>query len=476
MNGGRYSKFQERLKRIVRNRFKRKKRGIQEEEQRQFINDKVKEIHEVVSRDTKVNRNVNVKNVYVSKKVVNNRAEKSSSMVKNDKTTAFLGDRITIVKGIDNKARIKNNYSKGKKIDSKDDLELFGVEIISKIRDNFIDKLDELEVLESELYLLSVEERDALELKRLKELEKKIRDIIKEVNEIIDQYNLYNKNYYMDNFIGLEDRFIVDDILNYRDLLNSSDKEKKFVKEYKLLDEFKGLYNKLVEVKHDTEVLRDDTEEKRKEFDIRDKKYENIVKETIRINDVEKECIDKINKQNKYLSDLTSKINVIDKNEYVTSHLRGLGDLIETSFKFIGLKLLSPLSGLIPSIAVNTLMTKKMIGEMYKNLHYEDIKHVYYSAIDYDREILGKIVDVGYTESLIDNTLGDVKKLREDFMKQYDSNIAGYSDTLKRINDIELNICRNQNKISIIKKRLIENKKINENKMVKVKKMNENKF
>ena len=139
-------------------------------------------------------------------------------MVKNDKTTAFLGDRITIVKGIDNKARIKNNYSKGKKIDSKDDLELFGVEIISKIRDNFIDKLDELEVLESELYLLSVEERDTLELKKIKELEKKIRDIIKEVNEIIDQYNLYNKNYYMDNFIGLEDRFIVDDILNYRDL------------------------------------------------------------------------------------------------------------------------------------------------------------------------------------------------------------------------------------------------------------------
>ena len=167
MNGGRYSKFQERLKRIVRNRFKRKKRGIQEEEQRQFINDKVKEIHEVVSRDTMVNRNVNVKNVYVSKKVVNNRAEKSSSMVKNDKTTAFLGDRITIVKGIDNKARIENNYSKGKKIDSKDDLEFFGVEIISKIRDNFIDKLDELEVLESELYLLSVEERDTLELKKI---------------------------------------------------------------------------------------------------------------------------------------------------------------------------------------------------------------------------------------------------------------------------------------------------------------------
>ena len=62
-------------------------------------------------------------------------------------------------------------------------------------------------------------------------------------------------------------------------------------------------------------------------------------------------------------------------------------------------------------------------------------------------------------------------------LKEFISSIKNRVDVVyEKINDIELNICRNQNKISIIKKRLIENKKINENKMVKVKKMNENKF
>ena len=49
--------------------------------------------------------------------------------------------------------------------------------------------------------------------------------------------------------------------------------------------------------------------------------------------------------------------------------------------------MLSPLSGIIPSIAVNTLMTKKVIGDMYNNLHYEDIKHVCYSAVNYESEL-----------------------------------------------------------------------------------------
>lgn len=48
-NSGRYSKFQERLKRIVRNRFKKK--GVDSQEnQNQFICDKVAEMPNVISR------------------------------------------------------------------------------------------------------------------------------------------------------------------------------------------------------------------------------------------------------------------------------------------------------------------------------------------------------------------------------------------------------------------------------------------
>ena len=77
--------------------------------------------------------------------------------------------------------------------------------------------------------------------------------------------------------------------------------------------------------------------------------------------------------------------------------------------------MLSPFSGLIPGIAVNTLVARHMLGNIYRNLHYEDVRHVYYEAIDYDRELNDKITDVGFTEELIESTLDDIKRIRKDF-------------------------------------------------------------
>ena len=77
-NSGRYSKFQERLKRIVRNRLKRKKKGVEldldsQELQKQFIANKVNKIHNAMFRDDNVRKNTNV---YGSRKVGKNKDKK----------------------------------------------------------------------------------------------------------------------------------------------------------------------------------------------------------------------------------------------------------------------------------------------------------------------------------------------------------------------------------------------------------------
>lgn len=457
-NSGRYSKFQERLKKIVRNRVKKKKKDVEQELnsqelQKQFINNKVFEIHNVITRNT----NRNVKNVYVNRKVGKNKDKVVSNISEERNDTTFYD--------------INNNKVGSKSRDK--ELNDLKVELVNKIRNSFEDKLDRIEVLESELYLIGIDNNEAHTMKKLVELKKKINELILELNKMIDEYNLYNKHYYMDNFIGIEDKIIENDIINYRELLDSFSAEKDFVKEYKMLDEFKKLYVNLVDIKNNTDNLIIENENRIQEVDIRDTKYKLIVEDIIKLDDIEKDCLEKINKQNKYLSELSTKINVINKHEYITTHLKGLGELVSQGLKFIGLKMLSPLSGIIPSIAVNTLMTKKVIGDMYNNLHYEDIKHVCYSAVNYESELSSKIVDIGYTEELINSTLTDIKKLREEFLLQYNSNIPGYSDTLKKINDIENVIYRNQNKVNIVKNKLIKNKKLNEDKMIKVKKLNE---
>lgn len=458
-NSGRYSKFQERLKKIVRSRLKKKTKGVDQELssqelQRQFINDKVTEIHNVMARETS-NRNV-----YVNKRVGKNKEKIVGSIIEEKEDTTFLNININKNEVVDSRTR---NVQ----------LDVLRVELVNKIKSSFEDKLDRLEVMESELYLISIDNDEALDMGKLIELKKKINELLEELNKIIVEYNLYNRHYYMDNFIGLEDKIIEDDIIKYREVLDSISEEKDFVKEYKMLDEFKKLYSNLVNIKNDTDNLIVENECKIQEVDIRDVKYKRIVEEVIKLDDVEKDCLDKIDRHNKYLSELASKIDIINRQEYVTTYLKGLGELVGQGLKFIGLKMLSPLSGIIPSIAVNTLMTKKVIGDMYNNLHYEEVKHVSYSAVNYDSELASKIVDIGYTEELINSTLKDIKKLREDFLLQYNSNIPGYSDTLKKINDIENIIYRNQNKVNIVKNKLIKNKKVNEDKMIKVKKLNE---
>ena len=352
-------------------------------------------------------------------------------------------------------------------------LKNLGVEIIDKIKSSFEDKLDELEVLESELYFLKKDQEVELELKKVKAIKKRIDELIEQVNHIIDQYNLYKRNYYLDNVIDIDDNVLVDDIINYRDLLDSFNDEKKFVKEYKALEAFKSLYDNLIAVRDDTEELINRNEEKIEEYGIRDKRYDDIKMGIVPIVDIEKRCSYEIEKQNEYIDNLMKKINIIDKEEYVTKHLKGIGDLISNSLRYMGFLMISPLAGLIPSIAAQTLMTKRMIGNAYRHLHIEEVRHVHYSAMDHDSELNHHLTDIDYTKNLLADTLIDVERLKEDFMLQYDSRIPGYEDTLKNIQKIENKLIRNQYKVEIIKKNLKKSKKLNENKMIKVRKLNE---
>ena len=139
----------------------------------------------------------------------------------------------------------------------------------------------------------------------------------------------------------------------------------------------------------------------------------------------------------------------------------------------MGLMLLFPLTGMLPGIAMQTLATKKMVGNAYRKLHLEEEKHVRYDAINYDSELNHHLVSIGYTEDLLDDTLKDVKRLKEDFISIYNSNIPGYEDTLKNIEKIENKLLHNQNKVFIIKNNLRKRKKLNEDKMIKVRELNQ---
>lgn len=352
-------------------------------------------------------------------------------------------------------------------------LKTLGVEITKKIREGFDEKLDELEVLESELWLLNQQHNSEVELERVREIKKKINDLIDKLNLIIKQYNLYAESYYMDNVIGLDDNVLLDDIIDYRTLLDSFEGEQAFIDEVKALDEFKALYDSLVEIKADTEKLQEENEEKIEEYDIRDKKYDSIKLEMISALDIGRKTDLEVSRQNEYIKRLMEDIEKIDRHEYVTSHLRGVGALLSSSLRYMRALVMSPLSGMIPGIGMQALVARRMIANAYRHLHFEDINHVYYEAIDYDSELNHHLLSVIYVEDMVDGAIKDVSRLREEFMSIYDRRIPGYEDTLKKIGEIEKNLVRSQNRVLLAKKNLKRSKKINENKLVRVRKLND---
>ena len=355
----------------------------------------------------------------------------------------------------------------------KERLKTLGIEITKKIREGFEEKLDELEVLESELWLLNQQNNSEIELERVRELKKKINDLIDKLNLIIKQYNLYAESYYMDNVIGLDDNVLLDDIIDYRTLLDSFEGEKDFVKEIQALDEFKTLYDNLVSIKEETSKLQEENEEKIEEYDIRDKKYDSIKLEMISALDIGRKTDLEVSRQNEYLKRLMEDIEKIDRHEYVTSHLRGVGALLTSSLRYMRALVMSPLSGMIPGIGMQALVARRMIANAYRHLHFEDINHVYYEAIDYDSELNHHLLNVSYVEDMVDGAIKDVSRLREEFMSIYDRRIPGYEDTLKKIGEIEKDLVRSQNRVLLAKKNLKKSKKINENKLVRVRKLND---
>lgn len=498
-NGGFRSKFQERLKRIK--LFRTKKwivfKGNNRDNDKKNTYDRNEFVKEVVnnirssskdrgyargrgivfaSKEDRVNDRVLTSNGFS----VKGRVSREKKRVEQDN----LEDILLNIK--DNKPKFRRNkrvgfdfgvkkgYIKDISVDKKKELiDDLGVEIINKIKGNFEDKLDEIEVLMSELYLISKKQDDEVELKKVKDIKKRIDELIERINELIGQYNLYKKNYYIDNVIGIDDNIIVDDIIAYRDMLGSIEDEKEFVKGIKVLDEFRSLYSNLVMVRDEVVRVQVDNEKKIDEFDIRDKKYDEIKLEMINALDIEKKCALEIERQNECFRNLMSKVSKINREEYVTMHLRGLGEMLGSTLRFMGLMFISPFTGMIPGIARHTMASRRMIANAYRHIHLEEVRHVRYEAENYESEINNYINDAGYTEALLEDTIRDVDRFKSEFMSIYNSNIPGYEDTLKKLDKIEAKLLRNQNKVLLVKQNLKRSKKLNEEKLVRVKEMND---
>ncbi|MBQ2872648.1 MAG: hypothetical protein IJE89_01450 [Bacilli bacterium] len=347
-------------------------------------------------------------------------------------------------------------------------------EIIGLIKKRLVKNLNELEVLKSELYVLSELTGDRLRLAECEEDIKEIKKLLSKIKSLKEKYDYLKDNLDFEYMLEYGEDFLVDKILELKELC-SSDDVRYIIDNYKLLDEYKYLYLKIDKLQEDAIKLEEHKNKEIEELKERDIDFEKFKNEVYNVDRENDRYMDFVQRQESFLKELEGKISKIDSHEVVSYRLKGFNQLLGNSFKYLGLLLVSPLKGLIPGIATQTLITKNMIQNMCNNLEWEENRKMVYDAIDYTESINRAVGNLDDTSNLVNSTLEDIVRLKENYQKKfssYEREMPAYKNAIKKINKIENAILGSKLKIDLVKTQMKEKERQNSNKLKMVRKLN----
>ena len=347
-------------------------------------------------------------------------------------------------------------------------------EIIGLIKKRLVKNINELEMLQSELYVLKELDSEDIYLVQCQDDIKQIKKLLSKVKALKEKYDYLKDNIDFEYMLEYDDNILIDKILQLKEIC-SKDDLRNLTKNYKILNEYKYLYLKIDKLQEDTDKFEEYKKKKEEELKQRDIDFEKL-KEKVYVVDRDKERYERfVLEQNMFLNDLENKISNIDSYEKVTYRLKGFNKLLGNSFKFLGLLLINPLKGLIPGIAVQTVMTRNIIHNLHNNLEWEESRKMVYDAIDYSYSIDIAINDLNHTSSLIDSSLEDISNLKQKYtneFKKYQGSISEYNEVIKKLNKIENSIMGSKIKVDLMKDKMKEKERQNANKLKRVKTLN----
>ena len=493
-NNGHKGRFRERLQKIRKDKVNFKNRDIIDNDDFFFLSLGRNILKVVLVLPSVIYSHINVKksgnNNKKNNAVINeennlninhNLKHDDAIFVYNDNQNVDIRFKVNKIKDMDLsllKAK-REYYDNVKKInDNKYDIEIQNLqkEIINLIKKKLVKNINELEILQSELYVLNQMESGDIFLNECQQDIKEIKKLLSKINSLKERYNYLKDNTDFEYMLEYNDDLLIDKILELKDICSRND-IKNTVENYKILNEYKYLYLKIDKLEEDTIKLNEYKDNKVKELKTRDIDFDKLKNNIYNLDKDNDSYINFVNKQELFLNELDSKISKIDSYEKVTYRLKGFNQLLGNSFKYLGLLLINPLKGLIPGIVSQTLITRNVVKNLYNNLEWQEDRKMVYDAIDYSLSIKGAINDLNNTSLLIDATLEDIILLKEKYKKEfskYENSFSGYSDAIKKLNKIENSVLNSRIKLDVMQTRMKEKAKLNDNKLKKVKELNNN--
>ena len=305
---------------------------------------------------------------------------------------------------------------------------------------------------------------------------KRLEELLKKVTKLIEQVKILNDNYKFEDILNItdfQDQNIVNDIIEFRDILDTSDHAEKLTEKYKMLDNFIVLYREVYIKNNVIKKNKEKASSKLKDTKDKEKKYLKFGEDADNIKKINDDCKIIIDKQNEYLAVLQRRINNIDASRVMEYRVMGTDNILRSMLMYMGIMMAMPFK----NKKNKNIMSSVIVGNMLRNLNRprgEFREKTKYDAIDLSDEIYNHLGEVEIVATIIDSTLDDIIRMKEEFSRNYKGKVPGYEEVESKLQEIELNILNNKKQIEKEFNSLSESIMVNDRKLVKVKELNHN--
>lgn len=345
--------------------------------------------------------------------------------------------------------------------------------ILKRLSKKFKDNLNELEIMQSQLFFLNEKENESLE--ELNETIRKIKEILKRIEKLKKEYLKLKENYDFDDVIELEDKFIVEDILAYRTLVdNRKDDVVKVMKEYRKIEEYKLLYDELKYTEKETKKMKDSLTLKQENIIVRNTHYQEFKVRSDKLDKLSKVSNRYLNTQQEYLSKILQNVSKIETKKRTRYFFNGFSNYFSSGLEYLSLLMLKPFRGNTLSMAMSIASARKMVSDARSSIRLEAMTKLVYEAYDYKEELKRNLYDLEYMENNVHDVLQNIASLKAEFSQTFSfyKEEAKYKTIFDRIQKVEKVVLANQKYLDQLLEKNKEAERLNEEKLVKVKKLN----
>ena len=459
-------------------------RGKFRDKLRQYFKNNKKSNDIKETKDTEIRScNVSLKTNNEVKKDNNNIYKKSGVQLKKKKVglETSLNKNRNNKKGIMVSPQINDSKVKDiaieKKLNAKvneNKINLLEQKIVNKILEVVEEYKSELDVINSDIYIINLTFKEVKTKEQCEEEQKKIKILMEKINKIKDDFKVLKSKNLNNDYLEINDWSLVDLISYYKSILETIPNTKEIensIKKMEIFEETNKILDKLnVEIK----TLDKSNDEKLEKEKVNIEKFNQIKDNVFDFDNEYSRYMRFIKEQNNIIEELDQKVGNIEKTEQIKYKFVGYDKLFLNTLKYTSLLLLSPLKGAFPVIAISTLATKNSIELLSKEAHVEKTKKINFNVEDFSNTISSNISSIDIMGSMIESSLNDIKVIKNKLHLISPNSISlEYSNLMNRLNDFEEILKGNKSKINKLREKMNKNLIINKNAIIKVKKLNE---